>query len=48
MAEQSLTTPGAFLRRPLFSVAAVVSTAAATGTPGPTGPVPIPISAFGP
>jgi hypothetical protein len=46
MAEQSLTTPRAFLRRPLFSVAAVVSTAAATGTPGPTtpGPTAVPLS----
>ena len=37
MAEKSLTIPGAFSRRPLFSVAAMVSTVAATGTPGPAG-----------
>lgn len=50
MADESLTTPGAFSRRSLFSVAAAVPIAAATGAPAspePAGfPLPSPVLAL--
>ena len=35
MADETLTTPGAFARRHLFSAAAMTSVVAAAGTPVP-------------
>jgi hypothetical protein len=42
MADESLTTPSAFSRRSLFSVAAAAPVAAATGAPAVLAPLPIP------